>query len=69
MRYKQENNTVAGIVPGPAEPSGDINTYPEPLKQDLEKLWSGTVTHLHGMHYMYGMQGGGLLQLVSNTVI
>ena len=48
MRYKQQNIIVVGIMPGPTEPSGDINTYLEPLMQDLEKLWSGIEIHSHG---------------------
>ncbi len=39
---------VVGIMPGPNEPSGDINTYLEPLVTDLKQLWSGITICLLG---------------------
>ena len=41
IHFKRQNILVVGIVPGPNEPSGDINTYLEPLICDMEKLWEG----------------------------
>ncbi len=42
LRYKRENILIVGIMPGPNEPSKDINTYLEPLVIEMEKLWNGT---------------------------
>lgn len=41
MRYRQENMILAGIIPGPHEPSLHINSFLEPLVLDLLKLWKG----------------------------
>ena len=38
-RFKQENIIIAGIIPGPDEPSKDINGYLEPLVSELISLW------------------------------
>ena len=38
-RYKPENIIITGIIPGPDEPSKDINTYIKPLVEGLEELW------------------------------
>ena len=38
-RYKQENIIIAGIIPGPDEPSKDINGYLKPLVSELIALW------------------------------
>ena len=37
-------------MPGPNEPSGDINTYLEPLICDMEKLWEGVAIKVNGKH-------------------
>ncbi len=42
LHYKRENILIVGIMPGPNEPSKDINTYLEPLVIEMEKLWNGT---------------------------
>ncbi len=42
LRYKRENILIVGIMPGPNEPSKDMNTYLEPLVIEMEKLWNGT---------------------------
>ena len=40
-RFKQENTILVGLIPGPHEPSRDINTFLRPLVDDLLKLWEG----------------------------
>lgn len=34
-------STISGIIPGPHEPPGNINTYLKPLVDDLISLWIG----------------------------
>ena len=41
MRHKTENVILVGLIPGPHEPSHDLNSYLEPLVQDLLRLWKG----------------------------
>ena len=43
-----ENILVVGIMPGPNEPSGNINMYLEPLICDMEKLWDGVMIKVKG---------------------
>ena len=38
--FKVENVVLVGVIPGPHEPSGNINTYLEPLVKEL-LLWEG----------------------------
>ena len=45
-RFKQENTILVGLIPGPHEPSRDINTFLKPLVDDLLKLWEGVEMHL-----------------------
>ena len=40
-RFKVENVVLVGVIPGPHEPSGNINTYLEPLVNELLVLWEG----------------------------
>ena len=40
-RFKQENTILVGLIPGPHEPSHDINTFLKPLVDDLLKFWDG----------------------------
>ena len=40
-RYKLENICLVGIIPGPSEPELTINSYLDPLVQDLQKFWGG----------------------------
>ena len=42
IRYKLENSIIIGFIPGPHEPSGNINTYLGPLVQELLELWHGS---------------------------
>ena len=41
LRYQKENMILAGIIPGPREPSLHMNSFLEPLVRDLLKLWRG----------------------------
>ena len=44
MRFKKENIILVGLMPGPHEPSLHINTYLDPLVQELNILWKyGTI--------------------------
>ena len=38
---KRENTILVGLIPGPHEPSHDINTFLKPLVDDLLKFWDG----------------------------
>ena len=46
-RYLQENMILVGVIPGPKEPSLHVNTYLNPLVEDLNKLWNGVVLNNH----------------------
>ena len=39
MRFKKENLILVGIVPGPGEPPIHMNTYLDPLVEELKVLW------------------------------
>ena len=41
IRFKRENVILAAVIPGPAEPSLTINSYLDPIVNDLNKLWKG----------------------------
>lgn len=43
VRYKRENMILVGILPGPKEPSRDINSYLQPLVDELLDLWKGVL--------------------------
>ncbi|XP_030600828.1 uncharacterized protein LOC115790939 [Archocentrus centrarchus] len=40
-RFKVENMILVGLIPGPKEPSLNINSFLEPLVDELQDLWSG----------------------------
>ena len=49
IHYAQENIIICGLIPGPKEPSYNINSFLEPLVTDLLHLWRGTeITLPHG---------------------
>lgn len=48
VRFKQENVIVIGIMPGPSEPSMNINTYLQPIVDDLQALWAGVSITING---------------------
>ena len=39
---------IIGIIPGPSEPSMNINTYLRPLIDDLQALWAGVTINING---------------------
>ena len=41
VRYKLENICLVGLIPGPREPELTVNSYLDPLVQDLKKFWNG----------------------------
>ena len=46
-RYLQENIILVGVIPGPKEPSLHVNTYLNPLVEELNKLWNGVILKSH----------------------
>ena len=48
VRFKRENLLVIGIIPGPSEPSMNINSYLKPLVEDLQTLWTGVTVDIDG---------------------
>ena len=42
-RFKPENVIMVGIVPGPKEPKGDINSFFKPLVDELIGFWDGVI--------------------------
>ena len=49
VRFKRENVILVGVIPGPAEPKHDINSYIEPLVEELLALWSGVTMRIHSV--------------------
>lgn len=47
IRYKRENIILVGIIPGPSEPSHDLNSYLKPLVKELTELWTGIKTNIN----------------------
>ena len=41
VRYKKENIILVGLIPGPKEPKLTINSYLQPLVEELKQLWHG----------------------------
>ena len=41
LRYKRENVILVGVIPGPAEPPLNINSYLAPMVSHLLDLWKG----------------------------
>ena len=42
-RYLQENIILAGVIPGPKEPSLVMNSFLQPIIDELKQLWSGVI--------------------------
>ena len=40
VRFKPENIVLVGVLPGPHEPSGTVNSYLTPLVIELQKAWA-----------------------------
>ena len=48
IRFKPENVLIAGVIPGPKEPSlSEMNSYLRPLVKELNSLWSDGFSMLH----------------------
>ena len=47
LRYKLENVILVGIIPGPHEPKKSINSFLQPLIDELLKLWDGMLLPVH----------------------
>lgn len=47
-RFLPENTIIYGIIPGPSEPSYNINSYLCELVSDLKKLWIGVFMEIAG---------------------
>ena len=46
-RFKRENVTLVGLIPGPSEPQLNLNTYLSPLVDELLILWSDGIRIRH----------------------
>ena len=56
-RFKPENVIIVGIIPGPKEPKGDINSFLNPLVDVLIDFWDGVIiadTLLPGGMFRFG---------------
>ncbi|XP_031548964.1 uncharacterized protein LOC116286545 [Actinia tenebrosa] len=42
-RFKTENVILVGIITGPNEPKGNINSFLQPLVSELTDLWDGVI--------------------------
>ena len=40
-RNKEENIAIVGIIPGPQEPSWDVNSFLDALVDELLDFWDG----------------------------
>lgn len=47
IRYKRSNVILIGIIPGPSEPSHDINAFLEPLVSELKNFWKGIILNVN----------------------
>lgn len=48
LHFKRENVLLIGILPGPSESSHDINTFLQPLVNELLNFWTGVNMPVHG---------------------
>ena len=53
--FKPENLIVVGIIPGPKDPKHYINSFLQPLVDDLIDLWDGVIldTNISGTGEMF----------------
>lgn len=49
-RFLQENIILVGVIPGPKEPPLLINSYLNPLVNELNDLWKGVILKDHNNH-------------------
>ncbi|KAL5470788.1 hypothetical protein EMCRGX_G028807 [Ephydatia muelleri] len=47
-RFKSKWTMILGVIPGPTEPKGNINTFLKPIVDDLISLWNGVPLHPAG---------------------
>ena len=47
IRFKRENIIIVGLIPGPSEPSKNINTFLTPCVTELLSLWEGVSFRTH----------------------
>ena len=47
MRYKTDNVILVGLIPGHHEPRHNINTFLEPLVNELMEFWEGCELKVH----------------------
>ena len=47
LRYKVENVILIGLIPGPHEPHGDINSFLTPLVEELQEFLLGISMSVH----------------------
>ena len=53
VRYKFENVLVVGILPGPNEPKLNVNTYLQPIVDELLEFWNGKIINEDGNDVLY----------------
>lgn len=46
LRYKRKNMLLIGIIPGPSEPSHNINSFLQPLVAELKDFWHGVTLNV-----------------------
>ena len=49
VRNKPSNIMLVGIIPGPREPSRNVNSFSEPLVSELNTFWHGKEMNIHGI--------------------
>ena len=49
LRYDPQNIILCGIIPGPTEPVLTMNSFLEPLVDDLQLLWKGIQMNINGL--------------------
>lgn len=50
VRNNRQYVLLAGVIPGPHEPKRDINSFLEPLVEELKLLWSGQHMNIGSLH-------------------
>ena len=47
VRFKRQNIIIVGLIPGPSEPKGHINTFLDPLVKELSSFWTGVTMEVN----------------------
>ena len=50
IRFLPENIIIIGVIPGPHEPSKNINSFLKPLVDELNDLWQGVIMETEDKH-------------------